>query len=572
MLFKDFPLNPLILKTLDTLGFTEPTEIQEKAIPLLTQTDKIDFLGQAQTGTGKTLAFGIPLVQRIDASTKSLQALIVAPTRELVVQITNSISAVAHPMGISVTSIYGGVSMSEQIKAIKRGTHIVVCTPGRINDHLRRGTLNVNTINTLVLDEADIMLDMGFKEEVDEILTFAPKNREIWLFSATIKAGVHDIMKDHMKNPVTVRTSPKQIGSAKTKQYYTVVSQKDRFAALRRFIDCAESFYGFVFCQTKVQTAEVAEKLSNAGYPSQPLHGDMTQQQRNRVIKQFRDKEFTILIATDVAARGIDVADLTHVVNYSLPIDQESYVHRIGRTGRAGKEGIAISFVSGHEARKVRLLESKFNVKITPLDVPSMGMIQDAYQRKAAEYLAELTQDSAVEYPQDLKQLVSSFDHAALTNAVCNILGQKFFRKATVVDQAFTPASKVDLDAHEDANELVLFIGEDDGVTKSDIVKFVQEFGMIQENELEKVKVIKRRTFIRVDQAQCEPLMNALQGKKLLGQKVKVISAMQLHQSSEGGSKGGRRSGGFGGKRGGDRDRGSFSGRRSSSSRSRKRN
>lgn len=544
MLFKDLSLNPLILKTLDTLGFVEPTEIQSKAIPLLTQAKKIDFLGQAQTGTGKTLAFGIPLIQRIDASTRSLQALIVAPTRELVVQITNSISAVAQPMGIVVTPIYGGVSMTEQIKAIKRGTHIVVCTPGRINDHLRRGTLNVSTITTLVLDEADIMLDMGFKEEVDEILTFAPKNREIWLFSATIKAGVHDIMQDHMNNPVTVRTSPKQIGSAKTKQYYSVVSQKDRFAALCRFIDCAESFYGFVFCQTKVQTAEVAEKLSQAGYPSQPLHGDMTQQQRNRVIKQFRDKDFTILIATDVAARGIDIADLTHVVNYSLPVDHESYVHRVGRTGRAGKEGIAISFVSGHEARKVKMLESKFNVKISPLDVPSAAMIKEAHQRKAAEYLADLAQEGqSAEHPHVLRDLIATYDHATLTNMLCQLVGQRFFKKTNGSEHAFTPASKVDLDAHEDANELVLFVGSDDGITKPDVVRFVQEFGMIQETELEKVKIIKRRTFIRVDQALCEPLMNALQGKKLFGHKVKVISAMQLNQSSDSGSSKGKRGG-----------------------------
>lgn len=544
MLFKDLSLNPLILKTLDALGFVEPTEIQSKAIPLLTQSKKIDFLGQAQTGTGKTLAFGIPLVQRIDVANKTLQALIVAPTRELVVQITNSISAVAQPMGIMVTPIYGGVSMTEQIKALKRGTHIVVCTPGRINDHLRRGTINLSTISTLVLDEADIMLDMGFKEEVDEILTFAPKNREIWLFSATIKAGVHDIMQEHMNNPVSVRTSPKQIGSAKTKQYYTVVSQKDRFAALCRFIDCADSFYGFVFCQTKVQTAEVAEKLSHAGYPAQPLHGDMTQQQRNRVIKQFRDKEFTILIATDVAARGIDIADLTHVVNYSLPVDHESYVHRVGRTGRAGKEGIAISFVSSHEARKVRIFESKFNVKISPLDVPSVAMIKEAHQRKAAEYLAELAQEAtANDYPYTLREMIALYDHTALTNMLYQLVGQKFFKKTNFTDQAFTPASKVDLDAHEDANELVLFVGSDDGITKPDIVRFVQEFGMIQESELEKVKIIKRRTFIRVDQALCEPLMNALQGKKLLGHKVKVISAMQLNQSSDSGNGKGKRGG-----------------------------
>ena len=352
--FKDLNLSPESQQTLEKLGFTEPTEIQAKAIPLLLS-KPMDFHGQAQTGTGKTLAFGLPLLQRIDAQDRSTQALVVAPTRELALQICDSLKPFAQAAQISIVTIYGGSPMEEQVRALKRGVQVVIGTPGRLNDHLRRKTLNIGAIKTLVLDEADIMLDMGFREEVEEILKHAPENREIWLFSATVKSGISDLISGYMRDTQTVKVAKKTADAATVKQFYCSVPIRQRLPALQRFIESAPDFYGFVFCQTKILTSEIAEQLIRAGYNVGALHGDLSQAQRNLVIKRFKNKEISIVIATDVAARGIDIANLTYVVNYSLPEDLESYVHRIGRTGRAGKTGVAISFIGRSESRTVSL-------------------------------------------------------------------------------------------------------------------------------------------------------------------------------------------------------------------------
>ena len=327
--FKQLSLHPTILQTLEGMGFTQPTEIQAKALPILLNDEKVDFFGQAQTGTGKTYAFGLPLMQATNTEHKHVQSLIVAPTRELVVQITESLQKVARPLGIRIESIYGGVSIENQIRAVKRGAHIVVGTPGRLNDHLKRRTLNLSQITTLVLDEADTMLDMGFKDDVDKILSHTNKTRSIWLFSATLKAGISQIMKTYMKHPVLVRLAKKEEKTENIKQFHCVVPSRQRLEALCRFIDVNPTFNGFIFCRTKALTAELAEQLSRFGYPAKALHGDMKQNQRNAVIKGFKHKEFPILAATDVAARGIDIDGLTHVINYSFPEDSNSHLQTI---------------------------------------------------------------------------------------------------------------------------------------------------------------------------------------------------------------------------------------------------
>ncbi len=263
--FKDLNLSIETQQTLEKLNFTEPTDIQAKAIPLLLS-KPMDFHGQAQTGTGKTLAFGLPLLERIDKSNRFAQALVVAPTRELALQICDSLKPFAQAAQISITTIYGGSSMEEQIRNLKRGVQVVIGTPGRLNDHLRRKTLDIGTIKTLVLDEADIMLDMGFKEEVEDILRHAPKNREIWLFSATVKSGISDLMAEYMHDTQTVKVAKKTADAAMTQQFYCVVPMRQRLPALQRFIESATDFYGFVFCQTKILTSEIAEQLIRAGY------------------------------------------------------------------------------------------------------------------------------------------------------------------------------------------------------------------------------------------------------------------------------------------------------------------
>lgn len=516
--FKDLNLVSEIQRALDELSFTQPTEIQGKAIPLLLASKKIDFHGQAQTGTGKTLAFGIPLLQRIDLAKNIVQGLVIAPTRELAVQIYDSIVQVAKYLPIKIAVIYGGVSMEEQIRTLKRGTHLVIGTPGRINDHLRRKTLSVGQIRTLVLDEADIMLDMGFKEEIDEVLQYTPQDREIWLFSATVKSGIADIMKKHMEDTVSVRVSQKQIGTQKTKQYYCIVPFKHRLHALTRFIQSTPDFYGFIFCQTKILTSEVAEQLMKRGYNVGALHGDMSQAQRNLVIKKFRQGDLTILVATDVAARGIDVANLTHVVNYSIPEDLESYVHRIGRTGRAGKEGTAITFISKSEQRIIQQIERRFNVQIQPIDIPSKEQLIKTRVREASEYLTGLP---SIQQPdsQFMRTLVETLSPEQLKEAATQLLYNKFL---STLDLEEVPYTHVEAAEPGQFQEIYLNIGTDDGITRDDVKKYLLQINVIKPDHIKSVRIIKRRTFVILS-SDCSPeLLTALREQPFDNKKIHV--------------------------------------------------
>lgn len=540
--FKDLNLLPEIQQALDKLGFTQPTEIQKKAIPLLNSSSKINFHGQAQTGTGKTLAFGIPLLQRIDKNKKSPQALIVAPTRELAVQIYDSINKIARDLGISLTVIYGGVSMEEQMRTLKRGVQIVVGTPGRLNDHLRRKTLNPDGIKTLVLDEADIMLDMGFKEEVDEILSFLPQaSREIWLFSATVKSGINDIIKKHMQETVSVKVSPQQVGSSQTKQFYCIVPFKHRLHAVTRFIQSAPDFYGFIFCQTKILTSDVAEQLIKRGYSVGALHGDMSQAQRNLVIKKFRNKELTILVATDVAARGIDVADLTHVINYSIPEDLEGYVHRVGRTGRAGKEGIAITFISKSDMRSIHTIERQFGIKINPIDIPSAQDLIETRITEAKNYINQLTQViPAIDKP--FEAIVNNLSQEDLTKLSVNLLHFKFLNNLDLEDIPFTH-----VDSQDQIQEISIDKGSEDGIEREDVTNYLLETNAVIHDQIKSIRVLKKRTFVKLA-SDCTPnLLIALRDKPLKQRRVRVSLTCLISDSSGFG-------GGFGGpRRGGDR-------------------
>ncbi len=550
--FKELPLHPQIISALDGLGIVTPTDIQGKSIPLLLAPEGVDFWGQAQTGTGKTLAFGIPLIQGITAADQKTQALIVAPTRELVVQITQSLRPIAQPLGISVEAIYGGASMRDQMSALKKGLQVVVGTPGRINDHINRKTLNLNNVRTLVLDEADIMLDMGFKEEMDEILAATPENRQIWLFSATVKSGINAIMRQHMKNTVTVSASKQQVGTTSTKQYFSLVPMRNRFTALCRFIDSNPNFYGFIFCQTKMLTADLADQLGSAGYPANALHGDMSQGLRNAVIKKFKNKEFTILVATDVAARGIDVSDLTHVINYSLPNDHEGYVHRIGRTGRAGKEGIAISFIgSKNEMRYIHMLERKFKLMINPINVPSSQDIQKVYLQRAYEHLESLTQTQTSHIAPELKDTIGGYSKEKLLSIVLAYVAEKFFPTNKKEDFHFTNMADVAhrSDAqHEsegsDLQEIMINLGTDDGISEEDIEQFISQEAGITRADVEKLKVINRRTFIKLPGEIAQTVLGKLKGKTIAGHKARIILAPLSEDDWAHSGRPGRRDGG----------------------------
>lgn len=544
--FKELNLLPEIQKALDEMGFNEPTEIQKKAIPLLLAAPKVDFHGQAQTGTGKTLAFGIPLLQKIDATKPVTQALVVAPTRELAIQIAESITAVAKYLRVKIAVIYGGASMEDQVRQLKQGAHIVVGTPGRLNDHLRRKTLSLAHAKTLVLDEADIMLDMGFKEEVDEILKYAPKDREIWLFSATVKTGIKQLIDTHMKETVAVRISKTAVGTGKTKQYFCVVPFRARLGALARFIESTPDFYGFIFCQTKMLTSDIAEQLLKRGYNVGALHGDMSQAQRNAVIKRFKAHDLSILVATDVAARGIDVSDLTHVINYSIPEDSESYIHRIGRTGRAGKEGTAITFINKTEVRTIQFIQRKFQVIIDPIDIPSVEQIVKVRITAATEFIKSLETVKPLPYFKQAQEIISATPEKDLRTITAHLLYDKFLKTIDMEEIPFTHLDKIDGNEQQ-LQEVCLSVGTDDGVTQEDVRKFILSTKAVQENQIQSIRVIKRRSFIKLS-GDCSPeLMNALRGLSLGGRRVHANLTCVVADGDYG-----RRGGGH---RGGDGDR-----------------
>ena len=369
--FSELGLKPELAQAVAELGFTQPTPIQEQAIPELI-TNPRDLVGLARTGTGKTAAFGLPLLHFIDPESKYPQALVLCPTRELCIQITEDLKTFAkHLRGVSILPVYGGSSISLQIKELRRGIQVIVGTPGRLNDMIERGALKLGEVKTVVLDEADEMLNMGFREAIDTILAETPKEKNTWLFSATMPDGVARISRSYMKDPFTVSIKGTVEGESRIDHFYCVVHARDRYPALRRIVDAHPDIYGIIFCRTKLETQEVADHLIRDGYMANAIHGDLSQQQRDLVMKRFRTKQVQMLVATDVAARGIDVDDVTHVLHYQAPDEPEAYTHRSGRTGRAGKNGISILFMHAKETGKLRVIERLTGRKLIYLPVPA---------------------------------------------------------------------------------------------------------------------------------------------------------------------------------------------------------
>jgi ATP-dependent RNA helicase DeaD len=370
MTFEELGLKSDLMKGINDLGFVTPTPIQQQTIPLLSYTHT-DLVALAQTGTGKTAAFGLPILNTIDLENKTVQALILAPTRELCVQITNDLKKFgAHMRGFSITSVYGGASIDNQIRDIKRGVQVIAATPGRLVDLIERRAVNLKTVRVVVLDEADEMLNMGFKDSLDEILEQTPDQKNTWLFSATMPKEVERIAKNYMKDPLELSTGKKNEGADNIQHIYFSVNPRERYLSLKRIVDYYPEIFGMVFCRTKAETQEVAEALIKDGYSADALHGDLSQAQRDFVMKRFRNRTLQMLVCTDVAARGIDVDNITHVINYNLPEDVENYTHRSGRTARAGRSGISIAIVSVREVGKIkdieRIIKKKFDKQLIP--------------------------------------------------------------------------------------------------------------------------------------------------------------------------------------------------------------
>ncbi len=370
MLFKEMRLSPEIITGIDALGFLEATPIQEQVIPVLLK-EKVDIIGLAQTGTGKTAAFALPALENIDIDANYPQLLVLSPTRELCMQITRDIDSYGKFVnGLRTVAVYGGASIDQQVRALKRGVHVVVATPGRIHDLVRRNRIDLSLVSTLVLDEADEMLKMGFRDDLDAILAQTPATKNTLLFSATMAPGIAAIARRYMDDPIEITMGKKNSGAENVTHIYHMVHAKDRYNALKRVVDFNPGIYGIVFCRTRKETKDVAGWLMRDGYNAEALHGDLTQAQRDYVMHKFRERNLNVLVATDVAARGLDVNDLTHIINYNLPDDNEAYTHRSGRTGRAGKEGTAISIINMNERGRISQIENVIRKKIDQMPVP----------------------------------------------------------------------------------------------------------------------------------------------------------------------------------------------------------
>ncbi|WP_374020257.1 DEAD/DEAH box helicase [Paenibacillus thiaminolyticus] len=423
--FVEFGLEPKLLQAITELGFEEATPIQEKAVPLAMMGR--DLIGQAQTGTGKTAAFGIPLISKIDPSEERVVALVMTPTRELAIQVAEEIGKLTRFKGVRSLPIYGGQDIGRQIRALKKHPQIIIGTPGRLLDHINRKTIRLNDVQTVVLDEADEMLDMGFMEDITSILSLVPEERQTMLFSATMPPNIQKLANQFLRDPEHVSVMPKQVSAPLIEQAYIEVPERVKFDALSRLLDMESPELAIVFGRTKRRVDELSEALQKRGYSADGLHGDLSQNQRDNVMRKFRDGSIDVLVATDVAARGLDVSGVTHVINFDLPQDPESYVHRIGRTGRAGKEGSAWSFVTPREIDHLNFIERVTRHRIPRKPMPSLADAIEGKQRIVAERMMEVLKDTDLnEYKGIAIQLLEQYDSVHLLSAAFKLLtGEK---------------------------------------------------------------------------------------------------------------------------------------------------
>ncbi len=423
--FAEFGLDPKVLQAITELGFEESTPIQDKSIPIAMGGS--DMIGQAQTGTGKTAAFGIPLINKIPSSEERIVALIMTPTRELAIQVAEEIGKLSRFKGTRSLPIYGGQEIGRQIRALKKRPQIIIGTPGRLLDHINRKTIKLDDVQTVVLDEADEMLDMGFMEDITSILSLVPEERQTMLFSATMPPNIQRLAQQFLKNPEHVSVIPKQVSAPLIAQAYIEVHERQKFDALSRLLDMESPELAIIFGRTKRRVDELSEALQKRGYSADGLHGDLSQNQRDNVMRKFRDGSIDVLVATDVAARGLDVSGVTHVINFDLPQDPESYVHRIGRTGRAGKEGTAWSFVTPRETDHLHFIEKVTRQRISKKPVPSLAEAIEGKQRITAERILEIAQsESFQEYKGIAIQLLEQYDSVnLLASAIKLITGEK---------------------------------------------------------------------------------------------------------------------------------------------------
>ncbi|PKL19174.1 MAG: RNA helicase [Spirochaetae bacterium HGW-Spirochaetae-5] len=507
--FKDLGLSEDILKELKKKGFEEPTEIQEKIIPILLKED-VDIVGQAQTGTGKTAAFGLPILERINYNgTKKVQALILVPTRELAIQVSEELNSFKGKKKLQIIPVYGGQSIIDQIRKLNSGVDIVVGTPGRINDHIKRRSIDLADVSYVVLDEADEMLNMGFIDEVEEILRKTNPNRKTLLFSATMHDSILKIAKKHMKEFKTVITKNIQLTAELTDQIYFEVANSDKVESLSRIIDMEIDFYGLVFCRTKVAVDELVNKLVDRGYSAEGIHGDLSQHQRERTLDKFKKRRTSILVATDVAARGIDVNNLSHVINYSLPQDPEAYVHRIGRTGRAGKKGIAITFISPDEYRKLMFIQKIAKTTIRKEKIPGASdIIKIKKSRIQAEVLKIIEEKTHTEYLKTAETILKESDPVEVLAAIL-----KYSFQDQLNEKQYKNINEVSVD-RKGTSRLFVSLGRKDGISTRSLIKMITNETTVRAGSIEDVKVMESFSFLTVPFEDAELILKSFNNKE----------------------------------------------------------
>jgi len=576
--FKDLGLNPMILQALEEIGFETPTPIQTKAIPHLMSSTR-DLIAMAQTGTGKTAAFSLPIIQQLDRGNQ-VQALILCPTRELAIQIANDIkNFMKYLPGFEVMAIFGGERMDKQISGMRRNPQIVVGTPGRVNDFINRKILKIDAIRWLVLDEADEMLNMGFKEELDEILKTTPADKQVLLFSATMNPPIRRIADNYMNKPEDITAGDKNKGSDNVEHFYYVVHEKDRYQALRRIADMNPDIHGIVFCRTRHETQDIADKLIQDHYSAEAIHGDISQEQRIHVMNRFRDKKVQLLIATDVAARGIDVNGLTHIINYNLPDKSESYVHRSGRTGRASNIGISLVIVNMREQYRIRDLERKIGKTFEKGFVPSG---KDICERQLFSLIdkicnVEVNEDQINGY---LAAISKKLEHLDRDELVKKFVSMEFNRFLEHYKGAVDLNSQEKSDRRQNSSvSSMLFakfkinVGKSSGLNVKDLLVFLNSQPGLRGVEIGNVDLQSDSSFFEIDQRVKDKTLESLSRSTLNGVKVQAIcEKTDLPSSRSFSSRSfsrGRSGGGGRGNGGGERRDSGSNGRRPSSGGSR---
>ena len=544
-----------LLQSIKTLGFTEPTPIQEKAIPVLLQGTK-DFIGLAQTGTGKTAAFGFPLLQLINKDDRFPQALIVCPTRELCLQITSDLDKYKNKKAnISVTAVYGGTSISMQIRDLKRGSQIVVATPGRLIDLIERKAINLEKIHYVVLDEADEMLNMGFKEDIEFILKNTPNRQSTWLFSATMPPEIRQVSKRYMDKPFEITIGKTNEGAANIDHQYYATQHHNRYEVLKRIIDFNPGIYGIVFARTKADTQDIAEKLTREGYDIDAIHGDLTQQQRDKVMGLFRDKSVKLLVATDVAARGIDVKGITHVINYELPDDVEVYTHRSGRTGRAGNSGVSVSIVTPKETYRLRQIERLVNTRVHKMDIPSG---KDVCRKQFFHFIdkmltADISHGDYETYLPTLKEKFGTIEKEEILQRVAALEFDRFlkyYENAADLNMRGDDRRNGDRRANErpgpgsdrstprdrdtkgrsfggsgNYQRLFVNLGTKDGFYKASFLQFILDMSDLKKEVLGRIDMKEMTSWIEIEPTAGKKMIKAMDGKNYRGRKIRMNDA-----------------------------------------------